>query len=88
MSSLRAAVGSAAALTPLGAVRYTPDIAVNLSGTVVNHNQVAQDNLAGAISLANIGAIPYRSNSPPWLFPQPPHSQRAPNKPRMCCLKT
>jgi hypothetical protein len=45
-------------LTPLAALRVAPDITVDLSGTTVNHNEVAEDNLAGAISLVNIGAIP------------------------------
>src|SRR5262249_50632300 len=48
----------ATALTPLGSLRYTPDITVVLHGTTVNHNQVAEDNLAGSVSLLNIGPIP------------------------------
>lgn len=49
---------AAFALTPLNAIRYAPDITVVLGGTTVDHNQVAEDNLAGAVSLVNVGAIP------------------------------
>jgi hypothetical protein len=49
---------AATALTPLGDLRYAPDITVDLSGTTVDHNEVAEDDLAGNVSLVNIGAIP------------------------------
>jgi hypothetical protein len=49
---------AAAAATPLTTVRYAPDITVVLGGTTVNHNQVAEDDLAGSVSLINVGAIP------------------------------
>lgn len=52
------AASSAMALTPLGSVRYTPDVTVDLSGTTVDHNEVAEDDLAGLVTLVNIGAIP------------------------------
>lgn len=45
-------------LTPLTSIRYAPDITVVLGGTTVDHNQVAQDNLAGSVSLVNVGPIP------------------------------
>ena len=48
----------AQALTPLGSIRYSPDITVVLGGTTLNHNQVAEDNLAGGVTLVNVGAIP------------------------------
>jgi hypothetical protein len=52
-------IGRAAfALTPLSAVRYAPDITVILGGTTVTPQNVAEDNLAGMVSLVNIGAIP------------------------------
>jgi hypothetical protein len=50
--------GPARGTTPLGALRYTPDITVDLSGTTVDHNEVAQDDLAGLVILVDIGAIP------------------------------
>jgi hypothetical protein len=46
------------ALTPLSTLRFSPDITVNFGGTLVTPQNVAQDNLAGAVSLVNIGAIP------------------------------
>lgn len=49
---------AAFALTPLNAIRYAPDITVVLGGTTVDHNQVAEDNLAGGVSLVNVGPIP------------------------------
>lgn len=49
---------AAQALTPLKSIRYAPDITVVLGGTTVKHNQVAQDNLAGLVTLVNVGAIP------------------------------
>jgi hypothetical protein len=39
-------------------IAYSPDIALNLDGTVVTDEQVANDDLAGSIALANLGAIP------------------------------
>lgn len=52
-------IGRAAfALTPLGSVRYAPDITVVLGGTTVTPQNVAQDNLAGMVSLVNIGNVP------------------------------
>ncbi len=49
---------AAHALTPLSTLRICPDITVNFSGTTVTPQNVAQDNLAGTVSLVNIGAIP------------------------------
>jgi hypothetical protein len=46
------------ALTPLSAIRFSPDITVNFGGTLVTPQNVAQDDLAGAVSLVNIGTIP------------------------------
>jgi len=46
------------ALTPLAALRFSPDITVNFAGTLVTLQNVAQDNLAGSVSLVNIGTIP------------------------------
>jgi len=37
---------------------YSPDITVNPGGTIVTDEQVADDDLAGLITLANLGAIP------------------------------
>src|SRR5512143_2193788 len=48
----------APALTPLTALRYAPDITVTLSGTTVTPQNVAEDNLAGGVSLVPIGTIP------------------------------
>jgi len=50
-----AAVG---AVTPLSTLRYAPDITTTLSGTTVGPAEVAQDNLAGVVSLVSIGTIP------------------------------
>ena len=49
---------AAFAVTPLKAIRYAPDITVVLSGTTVTPQNVAEDNLAGTVSLVNIGTIP------------------------------
>ena len=46
------------ALTPLQSLRYAPDITVVLGSTTLNHNQVGEDNLAGSVTPANVGAIP------------------------------
>ena len=46
------------AATPLKSIRYAPDITVVLSGTTVTPQNVAEDNLAGTVSLVNIGTIP------------------------------
>lgn len=46
------------ALTPLTSLRYAPDITVALDATTVDHNEVAEDNLAGLVMLVSIGAIP------------------------------
>ena len=46
------------ALMPLGSIRYVPDITVDLGGVIVDHNQVAEDDLSGGVSLVNVGAIP------------------------------
>src|SRR5271156_3982205 len=48
---------TAFALTPLSSIRYAPDITVVLSGTTLDHNQVAEDNLTGSVSSVNVGAI-------------------------------
>jgi hypothetical protein len=48
----------AAALTPLSSVRYVPDTTLVLGGTIVTPQSVAQDNLAGTVTLVNIGNIP------------------------------
>jgi len=49
---------AAGAATPLGALRYAPDVTVALGGVAVDHNEVAQDNLGGVVALVDIGAIP------------------------------
>ncbi len=49
---------AAFALSPLSSIRYTPDITVVLGGTTVTPQNVAEDNLAGTVSLVNIGTIP------------------------------
>src|SRR5262245_26161065 len=46
------------AATPLASIRYVPDITVSLGGVTVSHDDVADDDLAGGVSLVNIGAIP------------------------------
>lgn len=46
------------AATPLKSIRYMPDITVSLGGVTVNHDNVAEDDLAGGVSLVDIGAIP------------------------------
>ncbi len=56
---------SAPALTPLNSIRYAPDITVVLGGTAVDHNQVAEDNLGGAVSLVDVGPIPASTSTPP-----------------------
>lgn len=55
---LIAAPLAATALTPLGSIRYSPDISVVLGGVTVDHNQVAEDDLSGGVSVVNVGAIP------------------------------
>ncbi|MFI5166090.1 MAG: DUF11 domain-containing protein [Thermoanaerobaculales bacterium] len=50
--------GGAWAVTPLSKLRYTPDISTVLSGTTVGPANVGEDNLAGTVSLVNIGTIP------------------------------
>src|SRR5438876_385981 len=45
-------------LTALNSIRYSPDITVVLGGTTVDHNQVAEDDLAGTVTLVNIGSFP------------------------------
>jgi uncharacterized repeat protein (TIGR01451 family) len=49
---------SAWAVTPLSQVRYTPEVTTVLGGTTVGPADVANDNLAGAVSLVDIGSIP------------------------------
>ena len=49
---------AALAATPLQAIRYTPDITVVLGGTTVTPQNVAEDNLAGAVTLVNAGTYP------------------------------
>lgn len=48
----------AAAQTPLGALRYVPDVAVRLGASTVAGNTVAQDDLAGQVALVDVGALP------------------------------
>jgi hypothetical protein len=43
------------ALTPLNSIRYTPDITVVLGGITVSPQSVAEDNLAGLVTLVNVG---------------------------------
>ena len=49
---------AACALTPLSSIRYTPDITVVLGGTTVTPQNVAEDNLAGVVTLVNAGTYP------------------------------
>jgi hypothetical protein len=46
------------AATPLSEVRVSSDTTVTLSGTTVNDENVARDNLGGSVTLAGIGSIP------------------------------
>jgi uncharacterized repeat protein (TIGR01451 family) len=50
--------GGAWAVTPLSKLRVSPDITTVLSGTTVGPADVGEDNLAGMVSLVNIGTIP------------------------------
>jgi hypothetical protein len=50
---------AAHALTPLNGLRFSPDITVNLGGTTVTPENVAQDDLAGTVSLVNVGVLPF-----------------------------
>jgi hypothetical protein len=43
------------ALTPLQSVRYSPDVTVELGGTLVTPQNVASDDLAGNVALLNVG---------------------------------
>jgi hypothetical protein len=44
---------------PAGAqVRYAPDVTVELSGTTVADEKVADDDLMGTVGLANLGNLP------------------------------
>ncbi|HUK13260.1 MAG TPA: DUF11 domain-containing protein [Thermoanaerobaculaceae bacterium] len=45
-------------MTPLSKLRITPDITTVLSGATVGPADVGEDNLAGTVSLINIGTIP------------------------------
>jgi len=47
-----------AAQTPLDNLRFSPDVTIVLDGTTVDHNEVAEDDLAGVVTLVNIGGIP------------------------------
>jgi hypothetical protein len=55
MAIIAAFAAVAYAATPLSQLRYTPDITINLSGTVVAPNAVADENPIGALSLAASG---------------------------------
>ena len=46
------------ALTSLGSIRYSPDVTVVLGGVTVDHNEVAEDDLSGGVSVVNIGTVP------------------------------
>ncbi|MBI1818536.1 MAG: hypothetical protein HYR72_26425 [Deltaproteobacteria bacterium] len=46
------------AATPLKAIRYTPDITVVLGGITVTPQNIAEDNLAGAVTLVTAGTYP------------------------------
>lgn len=46
------------ALMPLGAIRFVPDITVDLGGVIVGPNQVAEDDLSGGVTLVHVGPIP------------------------------
>lgn len=52
------AAGGAWAVTPLTKIRYAPDVTTVLSGTTVGPANVAEDNLAGTVTLVGIGVIP------------------------------
>ena len=60
------------AATPLSQLRYTPDITINLNGTVVGPDDVANDNLLGTLSLslsglpANVAAY-HNTGTVQWL---------------------
>jgi hypothetical protein len=57
--ALAVLAGSAArGLTALKSIRYSPDITVVLGGTTLDHNQVAEDDLAGGVTPVGVGAIP------------------------------
>jgi hypothetical protein len=55
-TSFGTAVASAA--TPLNAVRYAPDATAVLGGVTVTPQNVAEDDLAGTVSLVDVGAVP------------------------------
>jgi hypothetical protein len=48
----------ALAVTPLDTVRYAPDATVVLGGTTVTPQDVAEDNLAGGVTLVDVGMFP------------------------------
>lgn len=65
-------IAAAYAATPLSQLRYTPDITINLGGTVVGPNDVAGENPLGTLSLplsglsANVAAYHY-TGTVHWL---------------------
>ncbi|MFI5182252.1 MAG: DUF11 domain-containing protein [Thermoanaerobaculia bacterium] len=58
LAAVLSAAGSAWAVTPLTKIRYTPDVTTVLSGTTVGPANVAEDDLAGTVTLVGIGSIP------------------------------
>jgi hypothetical protein len=50
------------AATSLGEVRISPDVTVLLGGTLVNDENVAADDLAGIVSLVDVGILPAGSD--------------------------
>jgi hypothetical protein len=55
---LCATLGTSYAVTLLGDVRVSPDSPVDLAGTLVGPQNVAQDDLDGVVTLGNLGALP------------------------------
>jgi len=46
------------AATDLAKIRFSPDITIAIAGTTIAPQNVAEDNLAGMVTLVNIGSIP------------------------------
>ena len=61
-AGLAALACNAHAATTLTSLRYVPDITVTLGGTAVGPNDIANDNLAGGITLA-LSALPANVNA-------------------------
>jgi hypothetical protein len=56
--ALAACVSLIVAAPAWSQVTYTPDITVDLSGTTVSDEDVAEDDLVGTVGLANLGSLP------------------------------